>query len=74
MFDQDLDMVQDQIYQYPLTEYAFTAVRQRMRSTAKDKETIQLAKALYDQGHLCVVSDQDAAQTEAKIICSMGLV
>lgn len=69
---EELKKAIDQIYRYPLKEYAKDALNRQMRSGADDQTLAELVVALWDEDRLCAIHEEDIPK-EPKIICSMGL-
>ena len=69
---EELKKAIDQIYRYPLREYAKDALNRQMRSGADDQTLAELVIALWDEDRLCAIHEEDIPK-EPKIICSMGL-
>ncbi len=69
---EELKKAIDQIYRYPLREYAKDALNRQTRSGADDQTLAELVVALWDEDRLCAIHEEDIPK-EPKIICSMGL-
>jgi hypothetical protein len=63
--------VQD-IYRYPLRQYAVDALNRQLQSGASDQDLADLVIGLRDQDRLCNVVDEGPTR-EPQIICSLGL-
>ncbi len=62
----------EQVYRYPLKEYARDALNRQLRAGISDEDLAELAKDLWEEDRLCSVSEEKITN-EPKIICSMGL-
>jgi len=62
----------DEIYRYPLTQSATDTLNRQLKSGIADQALADLVVALRDDGRLGRVDD-DAADHEPHIICSLGL-
>ncbi len=73
LFDTDeLKKAVDQLYRYPLREYAKDALNRQLRSGADDQTIAELVVSFWNESRLCVVQDEGQV-SEPKIICSLGL-
>lgn len=74
LFDSpDMHRVIDDIYRFPLTQYAADRLNAHLRSDVSDDMLAQLAIFLRSEDRLCIVIEEQQAR-EPRIICSMGLV
>jgi hypothetical protein len=64
--------IQD-IYDYPLREFARETINRQLKTGINDEELANLVVSIREDGKLSLVSDEDAKQKEPQIICSMGL-
>jgi hypothetical protein len=62
----------DHIYQYPLRPSAVDTLNRQLRAGIEDDKLAELVIALYEEGRLCSVAEQERTR-EPQIICSMGL-
>jgi superfamily II DNA or RNA helicase len=62
----------DEIYRYPLREYAKDVLNRQMRTGISSYQLAELVVTLRADDRLCITEDQVETQ-EPKIICSMGL-
>jgi len=63
----------DDIYQYPLKEYARETLARQLKAGIPDDTLANLVISLRDEDKLCLTSDADKNIREPRIICSMGL-
>ncbi len=71
---EDVKMVIDDIYKYPLRESAKDLLNRRLRMGISDEELTQLVKELRSEGRLCDIKDASNMKLDApQIICSMGI-
>ena len=62
----------DDIYRYPLRDYAKEAIGRQLRTGIDDFELIELVISLRENHALSLINDDDANQTtEPKILCTM---
>jgi len=75
LFDtQELKKAMDQIYTYPLLEFAKERISRNIRNGASDNELAELVVSLYENHDLCLVDEEESEGDETpKIICSLGL-
>lgn len=64
--------IQD-IYDYPLREFARETINRQLKTGITDEELANLAVSLREDVKLSLVGDDDSKQKEPQIICSMGL-
>lgn len=64
--------IQD-IYDYPLREFARETINRQLKSGITDEELANLVVSLREDVKLSLVGDDDSKQKEPQIICSMGL-
>ncbi|GAC1435424.1 MAG: helicase-related protein [Ktedonobacteraceae bacterium] len=70
---EELDRAVDRIYNFPLIRSAADAINRQIKSGADDKNLAELVLTLYKDERLCLVHEEDEAQYEAQILCSLGL-
>ena len=71
--DDELERVIDDIHARPLLESAADTLNRLMRSGVNDEQLSDAVKSLREENQLTYAED-DAAQHEPKIVCSMGLI
>ena len=70
--DAELERAIEDIYARPLLESAADTLNRLMRSGVNDEQLSEAVKSLREENQLTYAED-DAAQHEPKIVCSMGL-
>ena len=70
--DDELERAIEDIYARPLLESAADTLNRLMRSGVNDEQLSDAVKSLREENQLTYAED-DAAQHEPKIVCSMGL-
>jgi len=63
----------DDIYKYPLREYARETINRQLKTGITDEDLINLIVSLREDGKLSLISDENTDNKEPQIICSMGL-
>ncbi|MFD0795152.1 helicase-related protein [Mucilaginibacter litoreus] len=64
----------DDIYKYPLKEFARETFNRQLKSGIADDQLANLSVSLREEDKLCHIDDGDFLAKEAQIICSMGLI
>jgi hypothetical protein len=64
----------DDIYKYPLKETAKEVIGRQLKAGASDDQLVGLVVSLREDDKLCIITDEDNANREPQIICSMGLI
>jgi superfamily II DNA or RNA helicase len=64
--------IQD-IYDYPLREFARETINRQLKSGIDDEELATLVVSLREDGKLSIITEEELHQKEPHIICSMGL-
>jgi helicase-like protein len=64
----------DDIYKYPLQEFAKESFNRQLRTGINDDYLANLAVSLRDEDKLSIIHEKNLAQKYTQIICSMGLV
>ncbi|WP_417866126.1 helicase-related protein [Xanthomarina gelatinilytica] len=64
--------IQD-IYDYPLREFARETINRQLKSGINDEDLANLVISLREDGKLSLISEDEDTQKEPQIICSMGL-
>ena len=70
--DDELELALDDIYTHPLLETAADTLNRLMRGGVKDEQLAEAVKSLREEGQL-TYSQDEAAQREPKVVCSLGL-
>ena len=63
----------NEIYQYPLRQFATDSLNRQLKSGVSDSTLATLVLALREEGRLCSVHDA-ATEAEPQIVCSLGLI
>jgi superfamily II DNA or RNA helicase len=63
----------EEIYRYPLFQYATDLLNRQLKSGISDPDLVRLVLALRDDGRLCNVAQHGTDTDQPQIICSMGL-
>lgn len=64
----------DDIYKYPLKEIAKEIIGRQLKAGANDDTLSNLVTTLREEDKLCIITEEDNANREPQIICSMGLI
>ena len=64
----------EDIYRYPLREYARETINRQLKMGISDEKLTQLIVSLRDEGKLSLKNEDEIKYKEPKIICSMGIV
>ncbi|MCL6259285.1 SNF2-related protein [Aquiflexum sp. TKW24L] len=64
----------DDIYKYPLKETAKEVIGRQLKAGASDDQLANLVVTLREEDKLCIITEEDNANREPQIICSMGLI
>ncbi|HEY3326154.1 MAG TPA: helicase-related protein [Novimethylophilus sp.] len=71
--DDELERALDDIYSRPLLESAADTLNRLMRGGVNDEQLADAVKSLREEGQL-TYTEEENAQREPKIVCSMGLI
>lgn len=63
----------DDIYKYPLKEYARDTLNRHLKAGISEENLIGLVVSLRDDDKLCITEDDDMPDRIPQIICSLGL-
>jgi hypothetical protein len=63
----------EDIYKYPLKEYAREVLNRQLKSGIRDEDLAELIISLREEEKLCIVSEEEVIHKEPQIICSLGL-
>jgi hypothetical protein len=75
LFDSDeIKRTHEDIYNYPLRDYAKEVINRELKSGIADEELIVLLTGLREKGELSVKDEDGGATKEPRIICSMELL
>lgn len=64
----------DDIYKFPLKEYARESLNRQLKTGIDDEDLANLVVSLREEDKLCNVSEEEIANKEPQIICSLGLI
>lgn len=63
----------DDIYKYPLKEFARETINRQLKSGISDEDLVSLVVSLREEDKLCITDHDEMPSREPKIICSLGL-
>lgn len=63
----------DEIYKYPLKEYAKETLNRHLKSGADEQTLANLVVSLREDDKLCIIDEKETKYREPQIICSMGI-
>jgi superfamily II DNA or RNA helicase len=63
----------DDIYKYPLREYAREALGRQLKFGIEDDDLASLVVSLHEEGKLCIINEEKFEYNEPQVICSLGL-
>ena len=63
----------DDIYRYPLKEFAKETLNRQLKAGISDSDLVGLVVSLREEGRLSVSGDEETVGKAPQIICSMGL-
>ena len=61
------------IYEYPLFQSTIDALNRQLKASISDRDLAEMVIGLRGDGRLSMVQDRGEAQSDMRIICSMGL-
>jgi superfamily II DNA or RNA helicase len=64
----------DDIYKFPLKEFARETLNRQLKAGISDDELADLVVSLRDEDKLCNTKDEERTFKEPQIICSLGLI
>lgn len=67
-----MERVLEEVYRFPLFQTATDTLNRQIKAGIGDSQLVELIQSLRKDGRLCVVDEQEADR-EPKLICSMGL-
>ena len=70
---QELKRAIQDIYDYPMREFARETINRQLKSGVTDEDLANLVVSLREDGKLSLISEEDTKNKEPQIICSMGL-
>jgi superfamily II DNA or RNA helicase len=68
-----LKRVIEDIYRYPLKEYAKETFNRQLKAGIDDSQLAALAISLREEDKLCIINQDEIENKEPQIICSIGL-
>ena len=68
-----LKKVIEDIYRYPLREYAKETLNRQMRAGIDDLQLLKIVISLSEEDKLCIIKEEEKEKKNTQIICSMGL-
>lgn len=71
--NENLKRAIDEIYKYPLREYARDSLNRWLKTGIDDQRLAELIVALREEGRLCIIDKEELENRPPKIICSLGL-
>lgn len=72
-FVRDVEKAMSDIYEFPLFQSTIDALNRQLKSGISDTKLAEMVIAYRADGRLCMRQDKDDAQSDMRIICSMGL-
>ncbi len=63
----------DDIYKYPLKEYARETMSRQMKAGISDEQLAELTVSLREDDKLCIINLDEEQHREPQLICSLGL-
>lgn len=63
----------DDIFKYPMKEFARETLNRQMKGGISDDDLAQLVVSLREEGKLVITNDEDQPRKSPQIICSLGL-
>ncbi|MCK9195426.1 MAG: phospholipase D-like domain-containing protein [Syntrophales bacterium] len=63
----------DDIYKYPLKEFARDTLSRQLKAGVSDEQLAELVTSLREEAKLCITSDDEPEIRDPQIICSLGL-
>ena len=63
----------DDIYKYPLKEFARETLGRQLKAGIADDQLASLAISLREEDKLCIVNEDEQPTRQPQIICSLGL-
>jgi len=69
----ELKKAVDDIYKYPLKEYARDTLSRQLKAGISDEALSELVVSLRDDDKLCITDVNEQSAKKLQIICSLGL-
>jgi superfamily II DNA or RNA helicase len=70
---EEIKHIHEDIYNYPLREYAREVISRELKSGISDDQLIEIVSGLRERGVLSQKDDKEQITKDPRIICSMGL-
>jgi hypothetical protein len=70
---EELKKAVDDIYKYPMKEFARDTLNRQLKSGISDESLAMLVTSLREDDKLCIVDESEKTYREPQIICSLGL-
>jgi hypothetical protein len=64
----------DDIYKYPLKEFAKETLNRQLKAGISDEQLVSLVTSLREDDKLAIINEDDQPYREPQIICSLGLI
>jgi hypothetical protein len=72
--DKALKKAIDELYHYPLKEYARDAISRHLKVNIDDVTFAELVLGLREENKFCQIDTQTASHQAPSVICSLGIV
>lgn len=72
--NENLKKAIDDIYKYPLREYARETLNRQLKAGISDEALADLIVSLREEDKLSIISEEEVTHKEPQIICSLGLI
>lgn len=69
----DIKAALDELYRYPLREWAKDTLNRALRTGISDTDLARLVVSLREEDKLCIVREDELPYRQPQIICSLGL-
>lgn len=69
----DLKATLDELYRYPLREWAKDTLNRSLRTGISDTDLAKLVLSLREEDKLCIIREDELPYRQPQIICSLGL-
>ncbi|MBC7571189.1 MAG: NgoFVII family restriction endonuclease [Spirosoma sp.] len=69
----DLKATLDELYRYPLREWAKDTLNRSLRTGISDTDLAKLVLSLREEDKLCIIREDEMPYRQPQIICSLGL-
>jgi superfamily II DNA or RNA helicase len=71
---EELKRAIEDIYNYPLREYARESLSRQLKTGVTDEDLVELVVSLREDGKLSIINEDEQTYKDPHIICSMGLL